>query len=312
VSESSDRPGRVIIVGSINVDLIMRVPHLPEPGETVLGGVLSRQHGGKGANQAVAAARAGAAVQLVGAVGAADGADSLVALSADGVGISHVAELDAPTGHAFVLVDDGGSGENQIAVASGANAALDAGQVTTALRAIGIAPRDVVVLSYELPARALRAAAAAARATGARLLVNPAPAAADRDDLLTGAICTPNAAELAALAAGRDAGTAAAAAVALARHIGGAVVVTLGKDGALLAGPDGTSEQFPAHPVEVCDTTGAGDTLTGVLAAALAGGADLRASVRRAIAAAALAVTRAGARTAMPTAAEIDRLLGRP
>src|SRR5262245_56384232 len=112
--------GRVIVVGSVNVDLVMRLPRLPAPGETVLSGVLERHHGGKGANQAVAAARAGASVAMIGAVGAADGSSSLADLQAEGVDITHVLRAAGPTGHAAVLVD-AGTGENQIAVAPGAN-----------------------------------------------------------------------------------------------------------------------------------------------------------------------------------------------
>lgn len=305
-------PGRVLVVGSVNVDLIMRVPRLPAPGETVLGGVLDRQHGGKGANQAVAAARAGATVHLVGAVGAADGADSLAALAADGVHTDQVRRLAAPTGHAFVLVEDDASGENQIAVASGANACLTAAHVTASLAALRLRPADVVVLSFEVPAAALRPAAVAARAAGAQLVVNPAPASPAADDLLTGAVSTPNASELAVLTGADPAAVRAhpqAPARALCQRTGGPVLVTLGGNGALLA-EAGRTEQFPSHHVDVRDTTGAGDTLTGVLAASLAAGTALHPSVRRAVAAAALAVTREGARTAMPAAAEIDRILG--
>jgi ribokinase len=182
--------------------------------------------------------------------------------------------------------------------------------VRESLGVLAAGPADVVVLSFELPAEPLREAARLAARAGARLVVNPAPAQAGRDDLLAGAIITPNATELGALLAqarlapGLDPEK---AALALARHTGGAVIVTLGADGALLA--DGqTAEHFAAHRVLAADTTGAGDTLTGVLAASLAQGHDLRASVRRAVAAATLAVTRPGARAGMPTADEIDAL----
>jgi ribokinase len=302
--------GRVIVVGSINIDVVMRLSRLPAPGETVLGGVFARHDGGKGANQAVAAARAGAQVHLVGAVGAADGADPVAALEAEGIHAARVIRCDGPTGYAVVLVDSG-TGENQIAVAPGANALVSAEQVTESIGALAAGSADVVVLSFELPAEPLREAARLAARAGARIVVNPAPAQAGREDLLAGAIITPNASELRALAA--QAGLAPgpdpeSSAVALARHIGGAVIVTLGADGALLA--DGArGEHFAAHRVRAADTTGAGDTLTGVLAASLAQGRGLRDSVRRAVAAAALAVTRPGARAGMPTAAEIDALL---
>lgn len=306
VSADSIADGRVIVVGSINVDMVMRLPRLPAAGQTVLGGVLTRHEGGKGANQAVAAARAGARVHMVGAVGAFDGEESVAALASERVNVDAVARVDAPTGTAFVLVDDG-TGENQIAVAAGANVMVSADRVGEALTALTLGPADVVLLSFELPAAPLRVAAGMARLTGARVLVNPAPARPDLAGLLTGAIATPNAGELAALApAGGQEPR--ARALALSARTGDAVVVTLGSDGALLA-DHGTAKHFAGHRVDVRDTTGAGDTLTGVLAAGLAARLDLAASVRRGVAASALAVTRAGAR-AMPTARDIDQAAG--
>jgi ribokinase len=299
--------GRVVVVGSINVDLVLRLPRLPAPGETVLGGALTRQHGGKGANQAVAAARAGARACLIGAVGSADGQDSVDELAASGVDVSWVRRAGEPTGLAVVQVAED-TGENQIAVASGANAAVSADDVEAALSALELGLTDVVVLSCELPATPLRLAADVARRTGARLVVNPAPADPGCLELLAGAVATPNERELAVLTgADRPVGE---AAVALSDRTGAPVVVTLGARGALLA-DSGALEHVAAHQVVARDTTGAGDTLTGVLAASLAQGRELRAAVRRAVVAAALAVTREGARTGMPTAAEIDVLLAR-
>jgi ribokinase len=324
--------GRVVVVGAVNLDLIMRLPALPQAGQTVLGGQLTRSAGGKGANQAVAAARAGARAHLIAAVGADDGGPSVAALAADGVNVAAVARQAAPTGHAFVLVDD--AGENQIAVASGANDLLSAGDVLAALGDLRLTAADVVVLSFEAPTTALQAAAGAAAEAGCQVVVNPAPARPRSLDLLAGAIVTPNVHELAALttdlpdlpgppgaadgptAAGRP-GLAspepavAALAAGLARHTGGPVVVTLGPAGALLAGPvPGAPLHVAGHRVAVRDTTGAGDTFTGVLAASLAAGElDLAGCVRRAVAASALAVTADGARTRMPTAAQIDALL---
>ena len=166
-------PGRVVVLGAVNVDLVMRLPALPAPGQTVLGGELGRADGGKGANQAVAAARAGAQTHLVGAVGADDGAQSVAALAAEGVHVGAVACLAGATGHAFVLVDD--DGENQIAVASGANALVSADHVLAALGDLSLTAADVLVLSFEVPAAALRAAAGAAAEAGCQLVVNPAP-----------------------------------------------------------------------------------------------------------------------------------------
>ncbi len=311
---SPGSPGRVIVVGSVNVDLVMRLPQLPGPGQTVIGGALARHHGGKGANQAVAAARAGAATFLIGAVGAADGQPSVDALVADGIDVTAIERVSEPTGHAIVLVGED-QGENQIAVAAGANAQVSGGHVTVTLSDLCLREADVVVLSFELPAAALQAAADAARSAGISHVVNPAPVLPRSLDLLTGAIVTPNAGELAAIA--RIAGLSSqhssatdpvATATALARRTGAPVVVTLGPDGALLARADGT-EHFPGYRVAVRDTTGAGDTFTGVLAASLAAGQPLHRCVRRAVAASALAVTQEGARAGMPRAAAIDELL---
>ena len=326
-------PGRVIVVGSINIDLVLRVPRLPRPGETVTGGTFARHHGGKGANQAVAAARAGAAVFAVGAVGGGgdrDGQDSLVALAAAGVNVSAVARIPGEhTGHAAVIVD--ASGENQIAVAPGANAAVTADHVQRFLGALAITREDVIVLSFELADAPLLAAAAAARRAGAALVVNPAPARECDLDLLRGVVLTPNRQELMTLAAaggtaggtrqppaaarraavtagaGAEAGLAAAAS-ALSARTGGPVIATLGERGALLA-EGARTEFFPGYRVAARDTTGAGDTLTGVLAASLATGSDIGSALRRGVAAAALAVTQVGARAGMPAAAEIDALL---
>jgi len=318
--------GRVIVIGSINVDLVMRLPELPGPGETALGGVLARHHGGKGANQAVAAARAGASVHLVGAAGAQDGEDSVRALAAEGIDVTHVLRADAPTGTAAILVD-ANTAENLIAVASGANELVTPDAVDTALAAIALRPADVVVLSFELPAPALERAAEISRDVGAHLVVNPAPAMPDLAGVLTGAIATPNEHELAAYlpradltdrgrhvssvppGSGQAGDPPGQAALALSASTGGPVLVTLGADGALLAA-EGKTEHFAGHRVEAVDTTGAGDTLTGVLAAGLAAGYPLRDAVRRAVAAGALSVTKAGARAGMPAAAEIDALAG--
>jgi ribokinase len=296
---------RVIVIGSINRDLIMRLPRLPAPGETVVGGVLSRQHGGKGANQAVAAARAGATAVLIGAVGNADGADSVDALNAEHVDVTRVWRCDAPTGTAVVLVDEH-TGENQIAVAPGANVLVSADQVDAALTALELDRDDIVVLSFELPHPPLRLAADLAHRARARLVVNPAPARRDYADLLVGALVTPNAAELSELESAQS--DRPAAALELSGRIGAPVVVTLGAAGALLA-ESGDLTRFAPHRVQARDTTGAGDTLTGVLAASLAAGQDVPTAVRRAVAAAALAVTQDGARAGMPSAAEIDSVL---
>jgi ribokinase len=285
----------LVVVGSVNADLVVTVRSLPAPGETVSGGTFERHHGGKSANQAVAAARLGASVAFVGAVGDDElGADAVAALERDGIDCSGVARLDdAPTGVALIVVDE--AGENQIAVASGANGRLDAAMVQNAV------PKEPrwVLLGLEVPDDAVLAGARAAD----RLVLNPAPARPLQDELLDlGPILTPNEAEARTLTGEPDAQ---AAARALEQRTGAPVVVTLGARGALV-GEDVIGPP-PVHPV---DTTGAGDTFSGVLAAELARGADIRAAARFATAAAALSTQAAGAREGMPDRAAVERALG--
>jgi ribokinase len=191
---------------------------------------------------------------------------------------------------------------------------MSVGHVQASLAELGLAALDVVVLSFEVPTAALRAAASAATAAGCQVVVNPAPPRPRSLDLLGNAIVTPNVHELASLAAEVPAleptGAVPELAQAFARHVGAVVVTTLGPDGALLADPrDGTVLAVAGHRVEARDTTGAGDTFTGVLAASLAAGYGLAAAVRRAVAASAIAVTADGARAGMPTAAQVDALV---
>jgi ribokinase len=281
----------VYVVGSINADLVVRVPSLPRPGETVTGGTFERHGGGKGANQAVAAARAGAAVRMVAAVGDDDlGAEAIAQLEAEGIDVSAVQRLaDAPTGVALIAVDD--AGENQIAVASGANAVLSAEAVERALA--GAAPGSVVLLGLEIPDAPVLAGARAAHAAGLSVVLNPAPARALPDALLALApLLTPNRDEACALSGEREPE---AAARALAERTGAPAVVTIGAGGALLADGDSVA-RLPAPEVDAVDTTGAGDAFNGALACALAGGAELEAAVRSAIAVAAESTRTRGAR----------------
>jgi ribokinase len=285
----------VMVVGSVNVDLVVTGERLPAPGETVTGGRFSRHGGGKGANQAVAAARLGAAVGMAAAVGDDDlGREALAALEAEGIDLSAVARLDGvPTGVALIVVDRGG--ENQIAVASGANSELGE-DVEEAVRAA--APK-VVLLGHEVPEAA---ALAGARAAPGTIVLNPAPARAIADELLAfNPILTPNATEACELAGESDPE---AAARALAERTGAPVLVTVGARGALLV-DGGEVNLLPAPSVEVADTTGAGDALNGALAAELARGATLADAARFAVAAASLSTRRAGAREGMPTRVEL-------
>ena len=298
---------RVVVVGSINVDLVVRVPRLPAPGETVTGGSFERHGGGKGANQAVAAARAGADVHLIGAVGDDELGDAAVAeLAAEGIDVSGVSRLPGvPTGVAAILVDE--AGENQIGVASGANWALDPESVARAVEAIPRAqgPAAVCLISFEVPDPVVVAAATAAADEGMPILVSPAPARPLPEGLLPlGPVLTPNRGELASLTGDDDVE---AGARRLAALTGDPVVVTLGAQGALLVAGDEVA-LVPAHRVEAVDTTGAGDTFTGVLASELARGAHPQVAVARASAAAALSVTARGARSA-PTRDAVDAFL---
>ena len=282
-------PPSVLVVGSINVDITVHADRLPAPGETVAGGRLERAGGGKGANQAVAAARAGAAVALVGAVGDDDlGADALAALRLEGVDVTGVPRLDGiATGVALIVVD--ATGRNQIAVASGANHAVTAAQVGSAARG----RPGCVLASFELLDEPVLAAARIAHETDCALVVNPAPARPLAAALLElHPILTPNQHEAAALTGEPEPE---AAARALAGRTGAPVVVTLGERGALLVAGSG-SALVPAPAVSAVDTTGAGDSFNGVLAAELARGRELHAAVGAAVAAAARSVTRPGAR----------------
>jgi ribokinase len=289
------RDAPVVVVGSINADLVVTVARLPRPGVTVTGGTFARHGGGKGANQAVAAARLGASVAMVGAVGADDlGAEALRQLAGEGIDVSAVARLDAPTGVAAIVVDE--AGENQIAVASGANAELGGEAVEAALARLLGGARGVVLLGHEVPEAAVLAGVRAARAAGWITVLNPAPARPLPDDL-DGVILTPNAGEARELG---GTGDVEAAAGALAARTGAPVLVTLGAEGALLDG-----ERLPVAAVEVVDTTGAGDTVNGALAAELAAGRPLRDAAAFALAAAALSTRAAGARAGMPRRDEV-------
>jgi ribokinase len=296
----------LLVFGSINVDLVFRVTALPAAGETVLGDSYVAVPGGKGANQAVAAARAGAAVRMVGRVGR-DGfaAVALGALRGAGVDTAGVLADEAPSGCAVIGVDD--KGENQIMVASGANAHVAAAQVDDAL----LGPRTTLVLQMEVPVAATAALIARARRRGARIVLNLAPALTLAGEALRAVdVLVVNGGEARSLANGN--GLAAtdgpALAGALAQALGVTVVMTLGKDGAVATGPDGTW-RVGALPVAPVDTTGAGDAFVGVLAAALDAGLRLDAALHRASAAAGLACLSLGAQTSLPDRAEIEAAL---
>jgi ribokinase len=358
--------GRVIVVGSVNIDLVASVPHLPHPGETVTGGTYERHQGGKGGNQAVAAARLRRPTLFIGAVG--DDTFELEArraLSSERVDVSMVASLPGqPTGMALILVDS--SGENEIAVVPGANGAIEPGYVRECLARLGRLTGDVVLVSNEVPLQTVRESLVCAHAAGATTIFNPAPALGiDRSVFGLADIITPNRNELGTLlqADARRASRRTDASLESPHRartllepspegpgVRKAVIVTLGAAGVVVlersgSGLDGKPKavaaegapaeevpeptpapapepepalasepeirvwEMPAERVAAVDSTGAGDAFNGALAAAIAEGRSLAEAVQRAVAAGALATTRAGAREGMPTATELEEFL---
>lgn len=290
----------IVVFGSINVDLVARVERLPGPGETVKGPDYQVFPGGKGANQALAARRAGADVAMVGAVGADDFRHrGLELLTADGVDVTDVATVDAPTGIAMIAVDRGA--ENMIIVASGANRLARPDAVA---RRVG--EGDTLVVQFEVPEGAVLDAARAASGRGGRVVLNAAPAGPVDEELarLTDVLIV-NEHEAAEVARGIGLPEDPLAfARAFTRRSGGAVVVTLGGDGAFAV--DGDLEvRVPSPRVAVVDTTAAGDAFVGALVAALDRGAGLAEAVVDGVAAGSLAVEALGAQPSLPLAAAI-------
>lgn len=269
--------GRVFVVGSLNVDLVARVERLPKPGETVLGTGLERWAGGKGANQAVAAVVAGAAVVLVGCVGSDEAGSVYIArLSARGIDAAAVrVELDSPTGHAFITVDE--MGENSIVVVPGANARLALDDLAPL---DSVRPGDVVLLQLEVPLSVVAAAARRGAARGARVILNLAPYAALPADVV-------------AMADPLVVNEHEALMLADSEALPASLVVTFGSAGAAW---DGCQVNGPlVEGAEVLDTTGAGDAFCGALSAALAAGKGRREALEAALAAGADAVRHLGA-----------------
>jgi len=300
---------RIVVVGSSNTDMIVKLPHLPKPGETVSGGAFSTAAGGKGANQAVAAARAGAAVSLVARVGDDSfGEQAIAGFVGDGIDVSHVVRNPAsPSGVALIFVDDGG--ENCIAVAPGANATLTPEDVDAAKGLITGA--DVLVMQLETPIESVERAAALAREHGVRVILNPAPARPLSDEILGNvSILTPNESEAEMLTGVQveDDESAAAAARALVARGVDTVILTLGSRGAFVFESD-SGELVPSFEVQAVDTTAAGDVFNGSLAVGLSEGMPLGNAVRFANGAAALSVTKLGAQPSAPTRSEIESFL---
>jgi ribokinase len=302
---------RIVVVGSLNMDLVTRTARRPQRGETLLGESFGMFVGGKGMNQAIAAARQGAAVAMVGRVGGDDfGAQLRRTLEAEDIDARHVVEdTTISTGIATIVLD--GEGDNSIIVVAGANGHV--GPADVVLAAETIAAADVLMLQLEVPLDAALRAAELARDRGTRVMLNPAPAQPLPDALLGLVdVLTPNETEthiLTGMAVDDDASAVRAAAALLARGVG-AAVLTLGARGALLA--DGKRfAHVPGYRVQVVDTTAAGDAFCGALAVQLARGSSLEDAIRHANAAGALATTVLGAEPAMPRAEAVAQLVAR-
>ncbi len=302
-------PAHVVVVGSLNMDLVVRAPRIPAPGETLLGGEFHTVPGGKGANQAVAAARLGARVSMVGRLGADDFATQLLAnLEADGIDHSAVIQdASTTTGVALIVVAD--DGQNSIVVASGANMQVTPDDVDAAAETIAAA--DVLLLQLEIPLDAVQRAAEIAHEHGVPVVLNPAPARDLPADLLSRVdVLIPNESEtalLTGLPVDTGAELEAAARALLDRGISTAIL-TLGARGAMLA-TGSEVEIIPTFKVQPVDTTAAGDAFVAGFSVALAEGKPVAEAVRWGNAAGALAATRLGAQTSLPRRAELEQLL---
>jgi ribokinase len=300
---------RIVVIGSSNTDMVVRTPAIPRPGETVLGGEFFMAPGGKGANQAVAAARAGGEVYFIARIGDdVFGRQSLDGFIRDGIHVEYlIKDKAAPSGVALIIV--GPDGENSIAVASGANARLAVEDVARARPVIASA--DIVLTQLESPLETVREAIEAGASAGVPVVLNPAPARALEDEILRRvSYLTPNETEaeiLTGITLIKKSDLAKASDSLLARGLK-AVLITLGAKGVYVATPE-KKEIVPAFKVIPVDTTAAGDAFNGALAVALAEGRTLLEAARFANAAAALAATRMGAQPSLPLRTEIEKLL---
>jgi ribokinase len=298
----------LLVVGSSNTDMIIKMDRIPRPGETIIGGEFITAAGGKGANQAVAAARAGGRVTFIARVGRDMlGEQAVAGFTREGINVDHIIrDPVSPSGVALIFV--GKDGENSIAVASGANGNLSPKDVLEAQGAF--AGASVVIMQLETPLETIQAAAELASAAGLRTILNPAPAQPLPDRLLQHiSILTPNETEaelLTGLKVDSAASAEAAANKLIARGVQ-TVIITLGSKGAFVATASG-GELVPGFKVEAVDTTAAGDTFNGALAVALAEGKSLDQAVRFANAAGAISVTRLGAQPSAPAREEIEKL----
>jgi ribokinase len=303
------KPPRIVVVGSINLDLVARVPKLPRPGETVLGREFKQAPGGKGANQAVAAALLGAEVTMIGRVGDdAFGGPLIDALRRRGVRTDLVQPTAGSTS-GLALIGVEGSGQNAIVVIGGANQRLTPDDVRE--REAEIAAADAMLVQLEVPLETVAAAVEIARRSGVRAVLDPAPAAELHNALFAVDLISPNQTEAEVLTGlvVRSASDAARAAAALHQQGVRQVVIKLGEQGALASEAGDEAMHVPAPAVAVVDTTAAGDAFTAALTIALIEGQSLARATRFACAAGSLATTREGAQEAMPTREEVERLI---
>ena len=295
----ADSPPRIVVAGSANMDLVGLAPRLPAPGETVLGDDFVMTPGGKGANQAVAAVRAGGRCTFLGAIGSDSfGVTINARLAASGVDTTNVRTAYGPSGVAVIMVDR--AGENSIVVSPGANRSF---VTLTDAEAAVIAAGDVLLCQQEIPAATVVEAARAARSGGTRMILNAAPAREMPPELLSAVdLLVVNEGEARAITGPGDLDM-----DGLLERVP-RVVLTLGGAGAWYADRDGLSERIPPFPVEVVDSTAAGDAFTGALAVAWGEGRDIVEAVRWACAAGAACVRRVGAYPSLPKRADIDAL----
>jgi len=299
----------IVVLGSSNTDMILQMAHIPKPGETIIGGKFSMAAGGKGANQAVGAARAGGKVTFIARVGEdMFGEQAVKGFVQDGINVDHVIkDPNAASGVALIFVAD--DGENSIGVASGANGNLSPADVQAAKDVIASA--GTLVMQLETPLETVQAAAEIAAANNVPVILDPAPAQPLPDDILKHvSIMKPNESEAEILTGQKveNEDDAKKAAQALMAHGVKTVLLTMGANGTMIATPEGT-ELIPSYKVKAVDSTAAGDVFTGSLSVALSEGKELKEAVKFANAAAALSVTKLGAQPSAPTRQEIEEFI---